>query len=300
MPDLTKDAPPLARTGKTVDPAVLEVLGKRASLLYLSKGVNLNDAVVKLASGSNLSAEHVRRVAEFANNATHQSLYAKSEDKLFNFPLADPEIIIQDLHNGAGHKIPVISDRDAVREVSTKVASQKAYFPGIDSVQLKDLFVSEDPVEPLYKFANPHGDLERLFFTAQDAENQLRAQRDACTILLDEAELEIQDGIKQASLFGMSMRDIVGALGTVAKRPDVLKTACAKAAKTLGQELHFMAQDQTVKTASRAVNPRHPLLQTYRQYEDLRVRSAVLEKAAAKLSSFRAGVGRELNAKLLA
>lgn len=293
------EGPPLVNAGKKVDPAVLEVMGKKASIMYLQKGVNLNDAITKLASGSGLNPDHIRRISEFANNATHQSLYGQSEDKLFTFPLAESEKIIQGMNDGSGDRIPVVSDRDAVRGAALKLASNKPYFPGIDGIQLKDIFVSET-TEPEYKLAAPNGDLERLMFLTEDAGEHLRAQRNGLSILLDEADNALQYQIKQASLYDLTLRDIVGALTKVATRSDILQAACLKAAANLGQEFHFMARDQTTKTASGHLNLDHPLLQAYQEFEALQIKDNVLKKASEKLAAYRTGVKKTLSVTLSA
>lgn len=80
---------------------LLETLGKKAAVQYLQKGDSLNESIVKLASEyPNLGNEHVKRIAEFANNAVFQGLHAQNQDKNVHFPVADPGAIIQDLRDG--------------------------------------------------------------------------------------------------------------------------------------------------------------------------------------------------------
>lgn len=82
-------------------PELLETLGKKAAAQFLQDGDSLNESIVKLASQyPNLENEHVKRIAEFANNAVFQGLHSQNEDKNVHFPLADPGTIIQDLRDG--------------------------------------------------------------------------------------------------------------------------------------------------------------------------------------------------------
>lgn len=80
---------------------LLEALGKKAAAQFLQNGDSLNESIVKLASEHpNLENEHLKRIAEFANNAVFQGLHSQNEDKNVHFPLADPGVIIQDLRDG--------------------------------------------------------------------------------------------------------------------------------------------------------------------------------------------------------
>jgi hypothetical protein len=84
----------------------LNTMGKRAADSYLSCGVPLNKAVVKLAQEHpSISPHQVKRVVEYANQETFQRLFDDNEkyasDKNIDFPLADPRIILHELNDGA-------------------------------------------------------------------------------------------------------------------------------------------------------------------------------------------------------
>lgn len=86
---------------KAPQPELLEALGKKAAAQFLQNGDSLNESIVKLAAEySNFNNEHVKRIAEFANNAVFQGLHSRNEDKNVHFPVADPGAIIQDLKDG--------------------------------------------------------------------------------------------------------------------------------------------------------------------------------------------------------
>lgn len=86
---------------RSPQPELLEALGKKAAALYLQNETSLNESIVKLASEySNLNNEHVKRIAEFANNTVFQGLHSRNEDKNVHFPIANPSTIIQDLRDG--------------------------------------------------------------------------------------------------------------------------------------------------------------------------------------------------------
>lgn len=84
----------------------LNNMGKRAANDYLSCGVPLNQAVVKMAQQHpSISPHQVMRVVEYANQETFQRLFDDNEkyasDKNIDFPLADPRTILHELNDGA-------------------------------------------------------------------------------------------------------------------------------------------------------------------------------------------------------
>jgi len=84
----------------------LNTMGKQAANSYLSCGVPLNKAVVKLAQEHpSISPHQVKRVVEYANQETFQRLFDDNEkyacDKNIDFPLADPRIVLHELNDGA-------------------------------------------------------------------------------------------------------------------------------------------------------------------------------------------------------
>lgn len=84
----------------------LNTMGKRAADSYLSCGVPLNKAVVKLAQEHpSISPHQVMRATEYANQETFQRLFDDNEkyacDKNIDFPLADPRVILHELNDGA-------------------------------------------------------------------------------------------------------------------------------------------------------------------------------------------------------
>ncbi|MEC8306237.1 MAG: hypothetical protein VXZ72_00045 [Chlamydiota bacterium] len=76
----------------------LAALGKRASDLHRQQGVDLSDAVVKVASTEpSLTKEHISRITENANLITFEEKFKDSESKHIVFDLADPTKIAEKL-----------------------------------------------------------------------------------------------------------------------------------------------------------------------------------------------------------
>ncbi len=88
-------------SGSAVAPEVLEMLGRKASQLFQSQGLPLNQAIAQVvADHPELGNEHVKRIVEFANTVTFQEMFQNSEDKNVHFDVADPGVVLRDLKDG--------------------------------------------------------------------------------------------------------------------------------------------------------------------------------------------------------
>jgi hypothetical protein len=285
--------------GGGVDSSFLELLGKRAASLHLEGGMDPGDAVVKVASdeaasGKAFTTEHLRRITEHANTGIHQQLFEKEADKTFTFPLADPERVIQDLGSQAVHKVPVPSARDAVAAAMPKVSSP--FFPGQDTVVLEAGFRVDTPAED-YPEHNPVGQLQILSDKVHGVEDEVLAKKAGVEVLLEETQNALFHHIKQASLYGLTLRDIYSAL--VETGSDKLaQAACDYAHQELQKDLQYQLTDQTVKTASGALNPEHPLVQSFVMVEHLSTKLAGLNQAAKIAAEQRADVDKRLHDRL--
>lgn len=299
----TTTVPVVPKGGEVMDPTTLEMLGKKAANLYLDHGVDLTDAVVKTASaeassGRQFTTEHLRRITEFANTATNQVLFDKSADKTISFPLASPERVIQSLRDGALNKIPAPSVQDAVEAAMPKMSRVGGYFPGIESVSWEGLFGKASTEE--YPQLNPTGQIAAVADRLQGVEDEFLSKKAGVEILLDNVREEIFKHIKQASLYGLTLSDIYGALRQVATDEKTAQAICTDAHERLGGETHYQLQDQTEKTAAGLLNRDHPLVAAFQSLEKLSYQLKVLTKAAAIASEQRARAEKVLRDKLRA
>jgi hypothetical protein len=84
----------------------LASLGKRASDLYRSQGMQLGDAIVKVASTERgLTPEHVTRITENANLITFEEMFKEADSKHIVFDLADPVEVNQRIHRSDAEKM---------------------------------------------------------------------------------------------------------------------------------------------------------------------------------------------------
>jgi hypothetical protein len=147
------------RTYAALNPSDLQSLGKQASVEYLSGRSSLNDAIIKLArSYPSISRHQVQRVIEFANQETFARLFADNEkyasDKNIEFPIADPEVVLLELNNGAApHTIT-----SAPGDYSSSPMKLAHRDVEADAV-LAELFLGVEPVLPgVEKLASSHED----------------------------------------------------------------------------------------------------------------------------------------------
>jgi hypothetical protein len=79
------------------DKGVLNTFAKLASDEYLSHGVNLNEALKKIAKDEALTPDQIEYVAGAANQSTWAHLFAQDKKASYDFPLAKSAEVIQDL-----------------------------------------------------------------------------------------------------------------------------------------------------------------------------------------------------------
>lgn len=79
-------------------------LASRATDAFVTTGVDLNEAIAKLASDRDLSPVQIQRVVELTNHETHERLRKTAEDKTFTFPLASVDEVLGHLRPGTGHQ----------------------------------------------------------------------------------------------------------------------------------------------------------------------------------------------------
>lgn len=167
-------------------------MGKRASVRYIEEDISLNDSITEFAKEASLTDEQVKRVVEYANNATFASLFKNNYNKNITFPMADTNAVL-----------------GGVRETKEKVAeaimttSKVKYVPGEEYVGLDEAFkTSEDfvksaSVDRTSEYARDYLDLK------QELDETSREQTVLATDLLHKLA-SLRTLCKQASADGHS------------------------------------------------------------------------------------------------
>lgn len=253
----------------------LEVLGKEAATRYTQgASANLTEAVVDVVKTAGLSPEQVRRVTEFANiDAFHQDFRKEGAGHRvveFDGGPADFPTILRDLNDGGGG---TVFDKHAFDYSSPPpdvpgMASTNEDLLGLENEKLASAFGVEE--EPL-----PFVDPMRPALDMQDKLARMESEITADLNHLEGQYLDVVDGlvheVKQASLTGTDLGQIVQAWSTVTDHPEYIKAAFAQLTPRLLEGEVFPSKgaigESLMKTASSGVtNPEHPLVVRFQDF----------------------------------
>lgn len=134
----------------------LEGLGKRASQLFLSMNVPLNEAVIKLArEHPGISQEQVKRVVEFANTETFQRLFEKQAgDKNIEFKIADPQEVLRAVNASAGPQYVKVAAAEYAKD---PVKTAQVNLDVLADLRMMEVFGVQPSTEILEKVAEMQG-----------------------------------------------------------------------------------------------------------------------------------------------
>lgn len=132
-----------------VSPEALKQLGSKAAAMYIRHDKPLNDSITEMAKQSSLNLEQVRRVSEYANNATFSHLFKNEYNKNITFPMADAAAIMQ------------VKDESKEKTASRAVLPKSRYIPGQEYVNLDEAFGVEEFAKVAEADAAHHTDTER-------------------------------------------------------------------------------------------------------------------------------------------
>lgn len=291
------------RDARPVSGEHLEVLGKHAATQWVTgKQASIHAAVVDAVRGEQLSPQQVHRVVEFANQDAYlQEFRKEGSSKVVHFDCgpAVPGEVLQDLNDGGGGSVYDRGSMDyrmhpssvkhaaAERASMDKTASapEAAAAEGLPKLprlpalpkaassqyepHLWDLF--NNGKMAAVAFAEPLQPLVELRHKLAGARDLLIS--DLNSLELDYAEVsgQLYHQVKQASLDGVALSDVVAAWSAVTEDPLYTKLAFAALTPRLRREGVFNSLDAVgaslMKQASRhPVNVLHPLVTTYADF----------------------------------
>lgn len=318
------------REARPVSGEHLEVLGKKAASDWgMGKVASLHAAVVDVVRGEQLSPEQVHRVVEFCNSAAYLQEFRKegATHKVIHFDCgpADPAQVLQDLNDGGGgsrfdrgtldynlppeHAHKEASFRSPVTVDFAKTASANeptgANLPKLVKVpslpklahpqaryetELWGLFGTSEASMPM---AEPLQPLREITEKIAGARDHLSAEVDGLEIDLQLALRGVYDQVKQASLEGRSLGEIMAAWSAVTPDPVYVKVAFSQLYPRLLAEAVFSSLEEFGNSLGKvaaprqtAVNPEHPLVTSYGEFVETFNK---LASARALLAEFTAG-----------
>ena len=134
-------------------PETLRQLGSRAAVRFVQEKAPLNHSIASMAKEAGLNIEQVRRVAEYANNATFAHLFKNGYEKNITFPMADASAIMQE------------KDSTVTKTASTKpYIPESKYIPGQEYVSIDDAFGASEDLEKVAGISDTERHVKALEF----------------------------------------------------------------------------------------------------------------------------------------
>ena len=276
----------------------LEVLGKKAAADWGDGQFRtLTEAVVTTVKHAHLSPEQVKRVVEFANTAAYLTEFKKEGAPHhvveFSGGPADVSDILKDLNDGGGGTVfdGGAGDYHMPPNHREKTASNEG-----DSL-LAELF--DKTAGDALPYANPHGEVIELKDKLASTAEHIQSTISGLEVAYAEPADRLYHQVKQGSLSGLSLGDVMTAWDTVAPSPEYIKAAFALMTPRLLREGVFADVDTMMgsvdKIASnRMVNPEHALVVDFSEFCETLGKLAELRDNAQELR----GHIRELDAYL--
>jgi hypothetical protein len=265
----------------------LEVFGKQAACQYVTgKAPTLNEAVVETIKHAGLSPEQVKRVIEFANVDAYLKEFNKegSDHKYIEFDggPADPSVILKDLNDGGGGTVFDRGTADYDQPPGQKAASAEEF----EKVASVDFNPTETAYEQMWEAKNeqlPYANPLQDALNVREKISAIHENTNSELVSLEGMYLDLGDSlfkqVKQASLDGMPLSDIVQAWGTTTDNPEFVKAAFALLSPRLLENGVFsskteIGQSLTKRASAGIINEKHPLIKDFSDYCE------VLEKMA--------------------
>ena len=182
-----------------VSPESLKQMGTKAASLYIREKTPLNESISAMVKESSLNLEQVKRVAEYANNATFAHLFKGDYDKNITFPMADASAILQTQPHQA-------------KTASRKVLPKTKYIAGQEYVSLDEAFGAEEIEKVAGISESERGVLAKKFLDLKIAKDNYSSEVD---VLADNFAVKLsslKELCKQAHVEGYSASTIGAAI----------------------------------------------------------------------------------------
>lgn len=282
----------------TLSAETLELMGKQAANRLLNDGIPMNETISKLAAEHrDISGEQVRRICEFANQATYlakhdQSKTAGAASSYPQFDLADASRIIQDMSDGARPTVTTKTDLEYAKLPSKAKTASAQRISAAEALRENVVEMVFGKVDPKKELHFGKETIAHQLITTKDDLNALKAeleeQQAVHAMQLKEAQAAYYHNVKQHILDGGDFSEIVMAAQTAESdqvkiaetlRPIIERLLVEKIASP--SVLRSMTE-RLEKIAHRIVNQQHPLVSEFR---DLVSFGAEVEKLGMALES---------------
>lgn len=256
----------------SISPSMLELLGQKASNMFLENGIGLNDGVVKVASiYPDINHEQLKRICEFANTATYLSIHDKSKVSRaqYSYPqfeLADPLQVIQDISESSNPSVTPLAD--------------SSYGRAPFRLQTNSSSITEDALKGLFKTSEVELDFSRdtavkeLMTAKTDLvglKDHLIDMGESFDLNYKTASAELYEAVKRHVLDDGSFTDILAAANSTGASKDKIAEVVQPIVERLIKEkvasprLLRSEVKQMTKVAHRIVDQKHPFVQTFKE-----------------------------------
>lgn len=277
--------------GKVESSDHLELLGKRATGLFLSKKASsLNDAVAQVATQEgNLNNDQIRRVSEMANQAAWKELFVTQGTKDASFDPADSDEVLSDLAVEPGQVVD--PNTDYLMDVPGELP------PDTD---FNALFGLEGDV-PDYPALNPLGEVEATQQKVAAAQDLVLHGQNRVAHELEQMGEQFYQLFKQAHVRdGFGVCQMASSIGDVLESEQFAQHIMQNAAKRLqdeGVKINPAAEQE--KLAHPVVlNTNHPLVLAAGKLEKLAAAYANTLVARENLGKTRSRVDQYIRDKI--
>lgn len=251
-----------------VDKELLEQLGDEASSDYLDRGIPLSESIIKIAQSRDFTPHQIQRVCEFANLKTFQELYKTSEDKTFQFDVADIKGLLNDLNSPetsvtkVAYTAPTTNDEDFS-------SIMDELFPEVELSKAADEEKPCDMVEGI-----PRNDvkktMQRIELTKQSMSDEVNMMKLAAPDLEDEIYRVVKQSIMNRDLDHNEI--YAAAIQRFPAQRDRVKEILNKVFSRLQKE-HILDPTEQIKisapTGKLLINDNHPFIRNVESRLDI-------------------------------
>ena len=278
---------------REVAPERLQMLGKRASALFVEKGIPLTDAVVNVLSEERgLNQQHVQRVTEFANNYAFEDLFSKeaADHRVIDFGEegpADTANVLKELNSMGREQVKTAALRPS--------APRRKFVPGQDSAadRYGAMTKTAAAASAGYPYVDPYQELGALRDDVKRAHEELLVKVADSGMEYEAAASELYHLTKQAVLHGHSPAEIAILFEQRAPHITMVKLALKEIATRMDAD-QIPAVPMKKVAGVRVANADHPLLQSFDSFVKIAARYFTNIAASEKLAVQYRNVDRKL------
>lgn len=246
-----------------VPPEKLKLLGKRASAMFVERGIPLTDAVVNvLSEESGLNKQHVQRVTEFANTYAFEDMFNKqAEHKVIDFGEegpADGSAVMKELGSRGM--------QEHIKTASRKEPPRRRYIPGQDSARESfGALTKTASAAREYPYADPYAELGSLREDVKRARDEMLTKVAQSGLEYEAASRQLYEMAKQAVLAGHNPAEIAVIFSDRAPDVSIVKLALKEIASRMDYDT-IPAVPMTKTARLRVPNENHPLLRAFDEF----------------------------------